>query len=171
MLAVTKWLFLFFYAVAGQGDVRFTQRTENAQGKWPQSTVPSLLIRVSLVLRSESARFDRIRNGAGKRSVRGANERQLPEWRAGGVLQDAGTRLVRWLLQQSDYLDYYTTSIVNINSLQGVYQLTNNARIIQMPQTQLRQLADEPFEYSETPRSNEPEWDQLVKFAMRKVLW
>lgn len=39
-----------------------------------------------------------------------------------------------------------------------------------MPTSQLRQLAHEPFEYSESPRSNEPEWDQLVKFAMRKVL-
>lgn len=38
-----------------------------------------------------------------------------------------------------------------------------------MPETQLRQLAHEPFEYSQTPRADEDEWDQLVKFAMRKV--
>lgn len=38
-----------------------------------------------------------------------------------------------------------------------------------MPETQLRQIAREPYEYSEIPRSNEPEWDQLVKFALRKV--
>lgn len=38
-----------------------------------------------------------------------------------------------------------------------------------MPETQLRQLTREPYEYSESPRADEPEWDQLVKFGMRKV--
>ncbi|KAF5290237.1 hypothetical protein FQA39_LY14791 [Lamprigera yunnana] len=50
-----------------------------------------------------------------------------------------------------------------------VYHLTENARILRLPETQLRQLASERFEYSESPRSGEPEWDQLVKFVMRRV--
>ncbi|XP_017781602.1 PREDICTED: uncharacterized protein LOC108566303 [Nicrophorus vespilloides] len=50
-----------------------------------------------------------------------------------------------------------------------IYQLSENARIVKMPETQLRQLVHENYEYSESPRSDEPEWDQLVKFALRKV--
>jgi hypothetical protein len=38
-----------------------------------------------------------------------------------------------------------------------------------MPERQLRQLVHEPYEYSSAPRSEESEWDQLVKFGMRKV--
>ncbi|KAK9692751.1 Protein of unknown function (DUF1676) [Popillia japonica] len=49
------------------------------------------------------------------------------------------------------------------------YHINDNARIIRMPDTQLRHLAQEPYEYSDTPRSEEPEWDQLVKFGMRKI--
>ncbi|KAK4875552.1 hypothetical protein RN001_011974 [Aquatica leii] len=52
---------------------------------------------------------------------------------------------------------------------QPVYHLTENAKILRMPETQLRQLASERFEYSELPRSDEPEWDQLVKFGMRRI--
>ncbi|KAF5296742.1 hypothetical protein FQR65_LT10178 [Abscondita terminalis] len=52
---------------------------------------------------------------------------------------------------------------------QPVYHLTENARILRMPETQLRQLSSERFEYSDVPRADEPEWDQLVKFTMRRV--
>lgn len=51
-----------------------------------------------------------------------------------------------------------------------MYQLNENAKILMMPHNQLRQLAQEPYEYSESPRADEDEWDQLVKFAMRKVI-
>uniref|UniRef100_A0A1Y1MR37 Osiris 2 n=1 Tax=Photinus pyralis TaxID=7054 RepID=A0A1Y1MR37_PHOPY len=40
---------------------------------------------------------------------------------------------------------------------------------MRMPETQLRQLSHERYEYSELPRGDEPEWDQLVKFAARRV--
>lgn len=33
----------------------------------------------------------------------------------------------------------------------------------------MRSLEQEPFEYSTEPRADESEWDQLVKFALRKV--
>lgn len=52
---------------------------------------------------------------------------------------------------------------------QPAYFLSENAKILRMPETQLRQLAREPYEYSESPRADEPEWDQLLKFAKRKV--
>ncbi|KAJ8928848.1 hypothetical protein NQ314_018533 [Rhamnusium bicolor] len=52
---------------------------------------------------------------------------------------------------------------------QPSYHLSDNARIFRLPESQLRQAAQEPYEYSESPRADEPEWDQLVKFAMRKV--
>ena len=49
------------------------------------------------------------------------------------------------------------------------YILTDNAKVIRMPAAQMRQLRQEPFEFSSTPRAEEPEWDQFVKFLMRKV--
>lgn len=38
-----------------------------------------------------------------------------------------------------------------------------------MPETQLRSLASESYEFSSTPRAEDSEWDALVKFGMRKV--
>ena len=49
------------------------------------------------------------------------------------------------------------------------YWLNDNAKVVRMPKAHLRQLNQEPFEYSSTPRAEEPEWDQFVKFLMRKV--
>ncbi|KAJ8910870.1 hypothetical protein NQ315_000500 [Exocentrus adspersus] len=49
------------------------------------------------------------------------------------------------------------------------YHLSDNARIFRMPQNQLRHLEQETYEYSDAPRADEPEWDQLVKFASRKI--
>nr|CAD7452191.1 unnamed protein product [Timema tahoe]CAD7587962.1 unnamed protein product [Timema genevievae] len=49
------------------------------------------------------------------------------------------------------------------------YTLTENARVVRMPETQLRQLHQEPYEFSTSSRADEPEWDQFVKFMLRKV--
>jgi hypothetical protein len=49
------------------------------------------------------------------------------------------------------------------------YTLTENARVIRMPVAQLRRLRQEAFEFSSTPRADDPEWDQFVKFLLRKV--
>ncbi|KAG5875189.1 hypothetical protein JTB14_006848 [Gonioctena quinquepunctata] len=49
------------------------------------------------------------------------------------------------------------------------YSLSETARIRRMPEGQLRQLAQESYEYSESPRSDDTDWDQLLKFAKRKV--
>lgn len=49
------------------------------------------------------------------------------------------------------------------------YTLTDNAQVIRMPVVHLRQLHQETFEFSSTPRAEEPEWDQFVKFLLRKV--
>lgn len=38
-----------------------------------------------------------------------------------------------------------------------------------MPDVQLRRLVQEPYEFSSTPRTDEPEWDQFVQFLLRKV--
>ena len=38
-----------------------------------------------------------------------------------------------------------------------------------MPETHLRSLGQERYEYSSSPRSDDSEWDALVKFGMRKV--
>jgi hypothetical protein len=49
------------------------------------------------------------------------------------------------------------------------YFLTDNARMVRMPVPQLRQLRQEAFEFSSTPRADDSEWDQFVKFLLRKV--
>jgi hypothetical protein len=49
------------------------------------------------------------------------------------------------------------------------YILTDNAKVIRMPAAHLRQLRQEPLEFSSTARAEEPEWDQFVKFLLRKV--
>ncbi|XP_063237146.1 uncharacterized protein LOC134539257 [Bacillus rossius redtenbacheri] len=49
------------------------------------------------------------------------------------------------------------------------YALTENARVVRMPDAQLRRLVAEPYEFSTEPRADEPEWDQFVKFLLRKV--
>lgn len=38
-----------------------------------------------------------------------------------------------------------------------------------MPEYQLRSLEHEPYEFSSESRSADTEWDQLVKFALRKA--
>lgn len=50
-----------------------------------------------------------------------------------------------------------------------LYQLNDNARVIRLPGVSLRSLASEPLEYSTQPRADEPEWDQFVKFLLRRV--
>ncbi|XP_055587688.1 uncharacterized protein LOC129740110 [Uranotaenia lowii] len=50
-----------------------------------------------------------------------------------------------------------------------VYQLTTDAQIVRLPETQLRSLHYEGFEYSEEPRQLDSEWDQLYKFALRQL--
>lgn len=49
------------------------------------------------------------------------------------------------------------------------YTLNDNARVIRMPEEHVRSLHQEPYEFSSAPRAEEPEWDQFVKFLMRKV--
>lgn len=49
------------------------------------------------------------------------------------------------------------------------YKLSSHARIIRMPETQLRSLAHEPYEFVSESRAEDSDWDQLVKFVMRRV--
>ncbi|XP_055524508.1 uncharacterized protein LOC129718112 [Wyeomyia smithii] len=49
------------------------------------------------------------------------------------------------------------------------YQLTSEARIVRLPETQVRSLQYEGFEYSEEPRQLDSEWDQLYKFGLRQL--
>ncbi|XP_030754187.1 uncharacterized protein LOC115880982 [Sitophilus oryzae] len=52
---------------------------------------------------------------------------------------------------------------------QPAYVLTEKARVLRLPETHLRSLGQESYEYSSAPRSEDSEWDSLVKFGMRKV--
>lgn len=47
--------------------------------------------------------------------------------------------------------------------------MSENVRISRVPEQQYRSLEQEPYEFSTEPRDEEPEWDQLVKFGMRKM--
>lgn len=47
--------------------------------------------------------------------------------------------------------------------------LNDNTQILRMPEEHVRRVYQEPFEFSTMARSEEPEWDQFVKFLMRKV--
>lgn len=47
--------------------------------------------------------------------------------------------------------------------------MSDNVRISRVPEQQYRSLEREPYEYSTEPRADEDEWDQLVKFGMRKM--
>ncbi|XP_037913294.1 uncharacterized protein LOC119652967 [Hermetia illucens] len=53
--------------------------------------------------------------------------------------------------------------------LRDAYDLTENARVVRVPQEQVRSLYNEPFEFSSEPRSTDSEWDQLVKYGLRKI--
>ncbi|XP_073820265.1 DUF1676 domain-containing protein Osi2 isoform X2 [Musca autumnalis] len=47
--------------------------------------------------------------------------------------------------------------------------LSQFARIVRLPETQQRSLLHEPFEYSEEPRNEDSDWDQMVKYALRRA--
>lgn len=49
------------------------------------------------------------------------------------------------------------------------YTFTENAKLIRMPEEHVRRVYQEPYEFSSAARSEESEWDQFVKFLMRKV--
>lgn len=47
--------------------------------------------------------------------------------------------------------------------------MTENVRVVRMPTEQLRRLVHEPYEFSSQPRAEETEWEQFVKFLLRKI--
>ncbi|XP_055903765.1 uncharacterized protein LOC129939683 [Eupeodes corollae] len=49
------------------------------------------------------------------------------------------------------------------------YSLSDFARVVRTPESQQRSLFDEPFEFSSESRETDSEWDQLVKYAMRRA--
>lgn len=50
-----------------------------------------------------------------------------------------------------------------------VISLSPHVRVVRLPETQTRSLEYEPFEYSAETRQHDSEWDQLMKFALRKA--
>lgn len=49
------------------------------------------------------------------------------------------------------------------------YKLSEHTRVVRMPSRQLRLLKHEPYEFSSETRAEDSEWDQFVKFLLRKV--
>ncbi|XP_051169772.1 uncharacterized protein LOC127287082 [Leptopilina boulardi] len=52
---------------------------------------------------------------------------------------------------------------------QPEYTLSESVKIIRMPRDVVKSVNQQPYEYASAPRSEDSEWDQLVKFAMRKA--
>ncbi|KAL1494618.1 hypothetical protein ABEB36_010188 [Hypothenemus hampei] len=52
---------------------------------------------------------------------------------------------------------------------QPSYTLTEHARVLRLPEQHLRALGQENYEYSSAPRSEDSEWDSLLKFGLRKI--
>ncbi|XP_034949936.1 uncharacterized protein Osi2 [Chelonus insularis] len=49
------------------------------------------------------------------------------------------------------------------------YELNENVRVVRMGRDLVQEVDRQPYEYSATPRSDDSEWDQLVKFISRKA--
>ncbi|KAK2579930.1 hypothetical protein KPH14_007610 [Odynerus spinipes] len=52
---------------------------------------------------------------------------------------------------------------------QPVYNFNENVKFVRMSRQVVADVNRQPYEYSTEPRSDESEWDQLVKFASRKM--
>uniref|UniRef100_A0AAG5D1J3 Protein osiris 2 n=1 Tax=Anopheles atroparvus TaxID=41427 RepID=A0AAG5D1J3_ANOAO len=52
---------------------------------------------------------------------------------------------------------------------QDQYQLTSDARIVRLPETQLRSLHQEGFEYVGESRHSDSEWELMYKYALRRL--
>lgn len=51
------------------------------------------------------------------------------------------------------------------------YSLTPHVRVLRVPETQVRSLDYEPYEFSNEARqiSESPDWSELIQFALRKA--
>ncbi|XP_053975961.1 uncharacterized protein LOC128874869 [Hylaeus volcanicus] len=49
------------------------------------------------------------------------------------------------------------------------YDLNDYVKVVRMSRDVVKEVGRQPYEYSNEPRSSDSEWDQLVKFAMRKA--
>ena len=49
------------------------------------------------------------------------------------------------------------------------YTLSDFARVVRLPETQQRSLLQEPYEFSQEVKSEDSDWDQMVKYALRKA--
>ncbi|XP_055381249.1 uncharacterized protein LOC129611866 [Condylostylus longicornis] len=49
------------------------------------------------------------------------------------------------------------------------YKLTEFARVVRSSESEQRALFSEPYEFSIEPRATDTEWDQLVKYALRRA--
>uniref|UniRef100_A0A087Z2Q4 Uncharacterized protein n=1 Tax=Anopheles darlingi TaxID=43151 RepID=A0A087Z2Q4_ANODA len=52
---------------------------------------------------------------------------------------------------------------------QEQYQLTGDARIVRLPETQLRSLQQEGYEFVGESRHSDSEWELLYKYALRRI--
>ncbi|KAG7190714.1 hypothetical protein KM043_006791 [Ampulex compressa] len=52
---------------------------------------------------------------------------------------------------------------------QAQYSMSDHVRVVRMSKNVLKEVDRQPYEFSGESRSDESEWDQLVKFALRKA--
>ncbi|PSN43148.1 hypothetical protein C0J52_17077 [Blattella germanica] len=69
----------------------------------------------------------------------------------------------------SECLKYRALSSLDYFFDRDVFTLNDNVKVVRMPAHHLKQLKQETFEFSTSPRADEPEWDRFVKFLKRRV--
>nr|XP_012145796.1 PREDICTED: uncharacterized protein LOC100881832 [Megachile rotundata]XP_012145797.1 PREDICTED: uncharacterized protein LOC100881832 [Megachile rotundata] len=65
---------------------------------------------------------------------------------------------------KSQALDYFSDFFD-----QPQYNLNEYVKVVRMSRDVVKEVSREPYEYSGEPRSSDSEWDQLMKFALRKL--
>lgn len=47
--------------------------------------------------------------------------------------------------------------------------MSESVKILKLPESQVRSLENEPYEYVSEPKSTDSDWEELVKFMLRKA--
>ncbi|PNF15984.1 hypothetical protein B7P43_G04593 [Cryptotermes secundus] len=157
--------------------VSVTAEESADQGSSTTTTVPQIKLEEaeanSSIKAVDITAFVTSRNGTSEeRGVRKGKD--LLDWIGFGTGSDTDPYLARTnaACLNGDLSECFKSrALTSLDEFFGkdTYTLTDNAKVVRMPVSQLRQLHQEAFEFSSTPRAEEPEWDQFVKFLLRKV--
>ncbi|KAK0183022.1 hypothetical protein PV327_001100 [Microctonus hyperodae] len=100
--------------------------------------------------------------------------KDLLDWIGLGVGENVDPYLARMNqgCLNGDFSECFKSRAINSFSTffdQPEYYLNNNIRIVRMGSDIVREVNRQPYEYARASRSDDSEWDQLVKYASRKA--